>query len=299
MFPLLGFLVIFVMVFGGYKLAGGHFAILIKALPFELMIIGGAASGIFLIANPREVIVGTVRDLAQVFSGPRWQRGDYRDLLSLLFTVVRHIKMRGFLALEPHIDEPNSSTLFTRYPRILNDHFATTLITDTIRMMIMSLDDPYQVEDWLQKQLDRHEKELAGRVAALQLVADSLPALGIVAAVLGVIKTMASISEPVEVLGAMIGGALVGTFLGVFLAYCFVGPLAAKLQQAYEHDAGFYQVIRDCLVACLHGHAAPIAVELARGNIGSEIQPSFHEMELVLESLPLDPLAAAPEPVPA
>jgi chemotaxis protein MotA len=256
------------------------------------MMIGGAAAGAFMIANNAPVVKGALGDLKRVFSGPRWQRDDYRDLLSLMYMLVKLLKTRGVLAIEAHIDHPHESALFARFPRIRDDHFALDFIADTLRMMTMSMDDPYQVEDCMQRQLKKHHNELHQRAAALQTVADGLPALGIVAAVLGVIKTMASISEPVEILGAMIGGALVGTFLGVFLSYGFVGPMAAKLNQSYEQDHQFYLIIRDCLVAYLQGHSAPIAVELARGNVPSVLQPGFHELDEVLGALPADPLAA-------
>jgi chemotaxis protein MotA len=165
-------------------------------------------------------------------------------------------------------------------------------IADTLRMMTMSMDDPFQVEECMQRQLRKHHAELHARAAAIQSMADALPALGIVAAVLGVVKTMASINAPVEVLGSMIGGALVGTFLGVFLAYGFVGPIATRLNQTYEQDGQFYAIVRDCLVAYLQGHSAPVAVELARGNVPTVLAPGFKEMDEVLAALPADPLAA-------
>ena len=167
-------------------------------------------------------------------------------------------------------------------------------MTDTLRMMTMSMDDPYQVEECMQPwKLREHHAELHARAAARQSTPISTPALGIVAAVLGVVKTMASINQPVEILGGMIGGALVGTFLGVYIAYGFVGPIAAKMNQTYEEDAQFYAIIRDCLVGYPQGHSAPIAVELARaGNVPTTLQPSFHAMDEVLGQLPADPLAA-------
>jgi chemotaxis protein MotA len=292
MLAIVGIVVVFAMVFGGYLLAGGKFGIIVKALPFELMMIGGAAAGTFLVANNAGVVKGSLSDLKRVFSGPQWTKDDYRDLLQLLFMIVKVLKTKGVLALEPHLDRPHESTLFGKFPRIQHDHFALPFIADTLRMMTMSMDDPHQVEDCMQRQLKKHHAEVHARAAALQSVADALPALGIVAAVLGVVKTMASINEPVEILGKMIGGALVGTFLGVFLAYGFFGPFAAKLNQTYEQDGQFYAIIRDCLVAYLQGHSAPVAVELARGNVPSELQPSFHELDEILGGIPADPLAA-------
>jgi chemotaxis protein MotA len=288
MFAVLGLVVVFGAVFGGYMMAGGKMAVILHVLPHEMMMIGGAAVGTFLISNGKAEIRGVMADLPRVVSGPRWTPSDYRDLLSLMYMLIRHIKIKGVLALESHIDAPAESPIFKAYPKILADHFAIHFITDTIRMIVMSLEDPHQVEDCMQRQIERHEAEMKSRVAAVQSLADALPALGIVAAVLGVVKTMGSITEPVEVLGAMIGGALVGTFLGVFLAYGFAAPVAAKLHQVHEQDGQFYSIIKDCLVAMLHGQAAPIAIELARGNVPTDMQPSFHEMERLLETLPAD-----------
>ncbi len=292
MLAIIGIIVVFVMVFGGFVLSGGKFGVIVKAAPFELMTIGGAAIGAFMIANGGSVLKGTLADIKLIFSGPKWKKEDYRDLLSLMFMIVKLLKTRGVLVLEPHVDQPHESTLFGKFPKIQHDHFALDFIADTLRMMTMSMDDPYQVEDCMQRQLKKHHAEAHARAAALQTMADGIPALGIVAAVLGVIKTMASINEPVEILGEMIGGALVGTFLGVFMAYGFVGPMAARLNQIYEQDGQFYTIIRDTLVAYLQGHSAPVAVELARGNVPSEVQPDFQEMDEHLNSLPSDPLAA-------
>lgn len=292
MLTIVGIIVVFVMVFGGYLAAGGNMAIILHAAPFELMIILGAAVGAFLIANQGNVAKGMLGDLKLVFSGPKWAKDDYRDLLSLMFMVVKLLKTRGVLALEPHVDKPHESALFAKFPKIQKDHFALDFIADTVRMMTMSMDDAMQIEDCMQRQLKKHHAELHARVAAMQSMADGMPALGIVAAVLGIIKTMSHIDAPVSVLGGMIGGALVGTFLGVFMAYGFIGPLATKLNQGYEQDAQFYCIIRDCLVAYLQGHSAPVAVELARGNVPSVLQPSFHAVDEVLGAIPADPLAA-------
>jgi chemotaxis protein MotA len=292
MLAIVGVLLVIGMVFGSYMLAGGKLGIIMEALPFEFMAIGGAAAGTYLIANKSDVVKGALGDIKRVVSGPHWQQDDYRDLLSLMFMVVKLLKTRGVLALEPHIDNPHDSALFGRFPKIQKDHFALEFMTDTLRIMSMSMDDPYQVEECMQRQLRKHHAELHARASSLQSVADATPALGIVAAVLGVVKTMASINQPVEILGAMIGGALVGTFLGVFLAYGFIGPIAGKMNQTYEEDAQFYAIIRDCLVGYLQGHSAPIAVELARGNVPTTLQPSFHAMDKVLDGLPADPLAA-------
>ena len=286
MFQLIGIVVVFAMVFGGYILAGGKMGVIIAALPFELMMIGGAAVGAFLIGNSMTVIKQTAGDFGKIFGGPKWKHSDYMDLLCLLFLLTRLMKTKGVIALEAHIETPEESTIFQRYPRILKDHFATDFICDTLRMMTLSLDDPHQVEDAMEKQLEKHHHEAEAGAEALQTTADALPALGIVAAVLGVVKTMSSINEPPEVLGKMIGGALVGTFLGVFLSYGLVAPMASRLKQVAAEDGQYYLIIRDVLVSHLHGNAPQISVEIGRGNIPSAGQPSFNALEEALQEIP-------------
>ncbi|MFP4517967.1 MAG: flagellar motor stator protein MotA [Oceanicaulis sp.] len=279
MFQIVGVLVVFAMVFGGFTLAGGNFTIILKALPFEMMMIMGAAVGAFLIGNSMKTVTKTLGDFAKLISGSKWKRQDYIDLLTLLFQLTKTMKTKGVIALESHIEKPHDSAIFSAYPKIMKDHFAVDFICDTLRMMTMNLEDPHQVEDAMEKQLEKHHHEAAGPAHALQTMADGLPALGIVAAVLGIIKTMGAITQPPEYLGKMIGGALVGTFLGVFLAYGFVGPFAARLNQIYEEEAIFYKIIQAVLVAHLHGNAAQISVEIGRGSVPSSFQPSFGELE--------------------
>jgi chemotaxis protein MotA len=217
-----------------------------------------------------------------VLSGPKWKKNDYQDLLALLFQLTKLMKTKGIVALEPHIEKPDESAIFQKYPKILKDHHVTHFICDTLRMMTMNLDDPHQVEDAMEKQLDKHHHEALHPAHAMQNMADALPALGIVAAVLGIVKTMGSINEPPEILGLMIGKALVGTFLGVLLAYGIVGPLAARLNGIIEHDSQFYKIIRDVLVAHLHGNAAQVSVEIGRGSVPSTLQPTFMQLEEAL-----------------
>ncbi|HEV7370498.1 flagellar motor stator protein MotA [Arenibaculum sp.] len=279
MLPLAGIVIIFVMVFGGYILAGGKMSIIVGALPFEMMMIGGAALGAFLISNGAAVLKGAAAGLKQVVSGPKWNRDDYRDLLCLMFVLTRTMKSKGMIAIEPHIEKPHDSDIFKRYPKILGDHFALDFICDMLRMVSMSMDDPHQVSEAMERQLKKHHGEALRPGDSLQSMADGLPALGIVAAVLGVIKTMASIDQPPAVLGKLIGGALVGTFLGVFLSYGLVGPFASRYRQIVDEDAQFYAVIRDAIVSHLNGNAPQVSVEVARGNVPSPIQPSFGDLE--------------------
>jgi chemotaxis protein MotA len=250
------------------------------------MAILGAAVAAFLISNSMTTIKATGGGFGKVFKGPKWKASDYRDLLSLLFLLTKTMKSKGVIALESHIENPGESTIFSRFPKIAHDHFAVDFICDTLRMMTMNLEDPHQVEDAMEKQLEKHHHEALSPAHALSTMADGLPALGIVAAVLGVIKTMGAITEPPEVLGEMIGGALVGTFLGVFLAYGLVGPMAARLKEVVEADAAFYKIIQSVLVAHLHGNAAQISVEIGRGSVPSEAQPSFLELEEALSAIP-------------
>jgi chemotaxis protein MotA len=283
MIGLIGIVTIFVMVFGGYMLAGGKLGIILKALPFEMIMIGGAALGAFVISNDMAAIKHTAKDLGKVFKGPKWKPADYRDLLCLLFELIR-IARANPVILEEHIENPDDSGIFGKYPRIMTDKEAIALICDTLRSASMNYDDPHQVEEVLEKRIEATLQHALHSTHALQSVADGLPALGIVAAVLGVIKTMGSIDQPPEVLGRMIGGALVGTFLGVFLAYGFAGPFAARVKTVIEEDAHFYQLIREVLVANLHQHAPNICIELGRQNTPGHYRPSFSELEDALKA---------------
>jgi chemotaxis protein MotA len=288
MFQIIGIIMLFAMVFGSYVLAGGKFGVIMHALPHEFMAIGGAGVAAFLISNSLPVIKASLAGFGKTFAGPKWKKQDYKDLLSLLFQLTKTMKSKGVIALESHIEKPAESSIFQKYPKVLKDHFATDFICDTLRMMTMNLEDPHQIEDAMEKQLEKHHHEALAAAHALQNLADGLPALGIVAAVLGIVKTMGSITEPPEVLGGMIGGALVGTFLGVFLAYGLVGPFAARLNAIIEEEGAYYKIIQSVLVAHLHGNAAQISVEIGRGDIPSTAQPSFAEMEEALAAAPTD-----------
>ena len=286
MFQIIGIVLLFGLVFGSYIISGGNMGVILHALPHEMMCIGGAAIATFLIGNPMPVIKATGGALGKAFAGAKWKASDYRDLLSLLFLLTKTMKSKGVIALESHIENPHESSIFSRFPRITKDHFAVDFICDTLRMMTMNLEDPHQVEDAMEKQLEKHHHEAHAPSHALQTIADALPALGIVAAVLGVIKTMGAITEPPEVLGEMIGSALVGTFMGVFLAYGLVAPLAARMKGIVEEEGAFYRIIQSVLVAHLHGNAAQISVEIGRGNVPSDAQPSFLELEEALSAIP-------------
>ena len=286
MLQVIGIVVLFACVFGGFLMSGGSLDSVIEAAPHELLTILGAALAALLIGSSMFTLKKVGGDVGKVMSGPKWKTTDFRDLLCLLFLLTKTMKSKGLIALEAHIEKPEESSIFKRYPKISKDHFALAFICDTLRMMTMSLEDPLQVESAMEKQLEKHHHEALSTATALQNMADGLPALGIVAAVLGVIKTMGAISEPPEVLGRMIGSALVGTFMGVFLAYGIVGPLGTRLKAIVDEEALFYHVIRDILVAHLHGNAAQVSVEIGRGSVPSEAQPTFQELEEQINNIP-------------
>lgn len=287
MIGIIGIIVVFVMVFGGYLAAGGKMGIILKSLPFEMTMIGGAAVGAFLISNSGSEAKHTLKDMAKVIKGSKWSPEDYKDLLCLLFQLIRTAKQNP-MAMEEHIESPQESTIFSTYPKIQSDSEAISLICDTMRSASMNYDDPHQVEEILDKRMDALQHHAMHSSHALQTVADGLPALGIVAAVLGVIKTMGSIDQPPEVLGKLIGGALVGTFLGVFLAYGIVGPFAARLKTVTEDDGHFYQLIREVLIANLHDHPVNLCIEVGRQNTPSSYRPGFNDLEEALKDLKKD-----------
>ena len=272
-------------VFGGYVIAGGKFDIILHALPHEMIVIGGAAIGAFVMANSLGDIKHVAGGFGKILKGARYRKPDYVEMLSLLYFFFRLAQTKGAMALEPHIEKPEESSAFAKFPKIQKDHHAVALICDYLRMVGMNADDPHQIEDVMARELKKLHHEEMHPSHAMQSVADALPALGIVAAVLGVIKTMASIDQPPSVLGGMIGGALVGTFLGVLLAYGMVGPMAARLKGVVEEESAYFEVIRAVLVAHLHGNAPQVAVETGRKMAPSDAMPSFQELEGALQEL--------------
>jgi chemotaxis protein MotA len=280
-----GLVLMLACVFGGYLAAGGKFDIILKALPFEMLIIGGAALGTFVMSNSMAHVKHTASGFGKILKGARFTKADYIEMLSLLYYFVRLAQTKGAMALEPHVEKPEESAAFGHFPKIQKDHHAVALICDYLRMVGMNADDPHQIEDIMARELKKLHEEEMHPSHAMQSVADALPALGIVAAVLGVIKTMASIDQPPAVLGKMIGGALVGTFLGVLLAYGMMAPFASRLKGVVEEEAKYYEVIRAVLVAHLHGNAPQVSVESGRKVAPSDHMPTFQEVEQALQSL--------------
>ena len=279
MMIIVGLVAVFGLVFGGFLLSGGSMGVMLHALPFEGMMVGGAALGAFIVANSFDVAKRAFGAVLLAFKGPRWKPADYSDLLSLLYELSWVYKKDGAIGLEKHINDPQASTIFSKYPRIVSNKHMLELILDAFRMVTMNFEDPDETNEIINRKLEAYQEHLHAPIHALNMVADGLPAIGIVAAVLGVIKTMSSVDKPPEILGVMIGGALVGTFLGVFAAYCFVMPIAQRVGAIEERDASFGHVIRDVLVAIIRKHPPNVCVEIGRGNIPPSIRPSFDDVE--------------------
>jgi chemotaxis protein MotA len=284
MLPIGSVVLLLFCVFGSYLVSGGSMEVLVEALPFELWTIGGAALASFLMANSMHELKHALGGFKKIFAGSAFRKGDYVDLLSLLYFLCRLATTKGNMALEPHIEKPEESAAFQKFPKVLANRFASAIICDYLRMVGMNADDPNQIEDVLARELKKTLHEELHGAHALQAMADALPALGIVAAVLGVIKTMSHIDRPPSELGAMIASALCGTFLGVLLAYGLAGPLAARLQSVIEEEAKYYEVIRAVLITHLHGNAPQVSVESGRKMVPNEHMPTFVELEEAVQS---------------
>lgn len=280
----IGAAVVIGCVLGGYMALGGHLAVLWQ--PFEFVIICGAALGALIIANPKSLLGKIGGAFGKAIGGEKVGKDSYLELLLMLFTFFKAAKTKGMLTLEAHIEDPESSTLFSNFPHFMKDHHAVEFFCDYMRMITMGSENVNQMEDLMNEELEIHHQEHHKIAAAIQAVADGMPALGIVAAVLGVIKTMGAISQPPEVLGKLIGGALVGTFLGVWISYGFLGPLASSLGILYESESKYYSVMKSGILAFMNGYAPAIAVEFARKSIESSHRPSFKELEAALEGAP-------------
>mgnify|MGYP005839357021 CR=1 FL=1 len=280
MLAIVGMVVLLVMVFGGFALAGGNLGPVLSALPHEMMIIGGAAIGALLIGNNMGLLKQVGAGFARVVKGPRFAKADFLGAIALTVKLMRLLKAEGAVAVEPHVETPQSSAIWAEHPKLRADPFFVHLVTDTLRLLVVSTGtvSSVAIEDVLDTAIETHHHHASRPADALQTLADALPALGIVAAVLGVIKTMGAIDQPPAVLGAMIGSALVGTFLGVFLAYGLVGPAANRLRQIEEADAQIYQVARRVILASLRNQPQPIVLEQARTAISPDLQPSFTEV---------------------
>lgn len=280
MFPVVGIVVLILLVFGGFALTGGNLGPVMHALPHEMLIIGGAALGSLIIGNSGADLKALGGGLGKVFKGPKYKKQDYLDCILLVSTLMKMMRTEGPVAVEPHIEDPKSSTIFQQYPKLLKDDTLVHLISDTLRLVVVSSGtlDPHAVEEVMDNALKSHHHHSMKPAEGLQSLADALPALGIVAAVLGVVKTMGSIDQPPAVLGAMIGSALVGTFLGVLLAYGMVNPFANRCRSVIEQDGAIYHVVKQIIIASLHGHPQPLVIEAARSSLIHANQPGFAEV---------------------
>lgn len=277
MFAIIGFAIVFAGVLGGYMGAGGKLAILFQ--PFEVAIIIGAAIGSFMIGNPKRVIAGVMKNLGLVFKGTRHSKTGYIELFSMLYAIFKLAKSKGDLALESHVEKPEESAIFQQFPKFSKDHHALLFLCDYLRLLTLGTNNSHEVEAIIDEEIEAHHTEAHLISGAINAVADAMPALGIVAAVLGVINTMGSITEPPEILGHMIGGALVGTFMGVLLSYGFIAPIAHSLEVTFNSETKYYQCIKAALLAHMQGYAPQVSIEFARKTLPEDMRPTFQEVE--------------------
>jgi chemotaxis protein MotA len=280
MLAAVGIIVVLVMVFGGFVISGGSIGVILHALPIEMLVIGGAAIGSTLVGHNGPDLKALLGGFGKAFKGPRYNKKDFLDVIFLVSKLMKMLRTDGPVAVEPHIEDPKTSAIFAEYPKLLKDSILIHLICDTLRLVVVSSGtlDPRAVEEVMDNSIKTHSHHAIQPANSLQTLADALPALGIVAAVLGVVKTMASIDQPPEILGEMIGSALVGTFLGVLLAYGFVGPFAQRVKTLIEADGAIYHVVKQIIIASLHGHPLPLVIEAARSSIAHSNQPAFADV---------------------
>lgn len=280
MIPIAGLVLLFACVFGGYVAAGGHMAPILKAAPLEMVIILGAGVAGMLVGNSMPIFKGAMAGMGRVFKGPKYKRDDYLAIIFVVTKLLKTLKSEGAVAVESHVENPESSAIFSETPQLLKDGPLLHLVTDTVRLMVVSQGtlSPYAVEEVMDASIKSHLHHEMEPADALATLAGALPALGIVACVLGVVKTMAAIDQPPAILGEMVGKALVGTFLGVFLAYGLVEPFASRLKQIIAEDMQIFHVVKQLLVGTLHGHPMPLIIEAARVAISHEHQPSFSDV---------------------
>ena len=279
MFLIIGWIVALTCVFGVYIVHGGNIGVILKALPFELITIFGAASGAFLANNQMKVVKATMHGIGRCFKGSKFSKARYMELLALLYDVLQKARKEGLMSIEKDVEEPHRSPLFQKYPAVGNDHHVSEFITDYLRMMVSGNLNAHEIESLMDSEIETHHNEAHSAVAALQRLAGALPAFGIVAAVLGVVNTMGSVGQPPAVLGGMIGSALVGTFLGILLAYAFAEPLAGLLEQKVDEAGKELQCIKTTLLASMQGYAPQVAVEFGRKVLYSTERPTFAELE--------------------
>ena len=280
MYAGIGIVVLLVMVFGGFAITGGALGPVMEAIPHEMLIIGGAAIGATITGNSLHELKLIGGSFAKIFKGPQHTRQDHVDAIILTSRLMKLLRSEGPVALEGHVADPKSSTIFAEFPRLLGNHALVDLICDTLTLIVVSSGtlEVHAVEEVMDNAMKTHFHEMHEPQHALQNLADALPALGIVAAVLGVVKTMGSIDKPPSILGAMISSALVGTFMGVLLAYGMVAPMAGRLKQVIEADEQIFHAVKQVIIASLHGWPQPLVVESARSGLGHAFRPGLSEL---------------------
>jgi chemotaxis protein MotA len=279
MFVIVGWLICLACVFGVFIIHGGNISVILKALPWEMLTIGGATVGAFLANNQMKVVKATMKGLGACFKGSKYSKARYMDLMALMYDILQKARKEGLMAIENDVENPHESAIFKKYPTVGHDHHVVEFITDYLRMMVSGNLNAHEIESLMDSEIETHHHEEHAAVAALQRVAGGLPAFGIVAAVLGVVNTMGSVGQPPAVLGGMIGSALVGTFLGILLAYAFAEPLAGLLEQKVEEGGKELQCIKTTLLASMQGYNPSTAIEFGRKVLFSTERPSFTELE--------------------
>jgi chemotaxis protein MotA len=283
-FVLIGYVVILACVFGGFIFAGGNIMVIVKAAAVETLIIGGGALGAFIAGNTMKNIKGSISGALGLLKGPKFGKADYVELLKLLYELLMKIRKEGLMAVESHVENPEASAIFQKYPKVMADHHLLDFITDCLRLMIGGNMNPHELEAVLEAELDTHHKEGHAPSHSVQVVADGLPAFGIVAAVLGIVKVMEYVGNaPPEVIGQKVAAALVGTFLGILLGYGFVGPVASAMAVRAEEDSKPFELVKIALLASVRGYPPPVAIEFARKQLFSDIRPSFADLETELK----------------
>jgi chemotaxis protein MotA len=277
MLVLVGAVVVLGCVLGGFVLSHGQ--ILALWQPYELLIIGGGALGAFLSANPPKVVKGALQDAIGLLKGPKYTRQDYVDLLSMLYDLFSLIRKEGLLGVEEHIEDPQSSSLFSAYPRLLREHHLIDFTTDCLRLMVGGSMNPHELEQLLEVELETHHHEAIAPALAVSKMADALPGFGIVAAVLGIVTTMSQLDGDTSRIGMHIAGALVGTFLGILLCYGFIGPLGAAMENRVQEDGKAFECVKVALLASLRGYNPKVSVEFARKSLTTHARPRFQDLE--------------------
>jgi chemotaxis protein MotA len=286
MYFTIGFILVFVSVIGGYVGIGGALHVLWQ--PFEFLIIGGAGIGQFIIGNPKSVISGVIGSFGKIFKGSKFDKVSYLDLFSVLYLVFRVAKTKGDLALEGHVDAPEDSPIFNLFPGFSSNHHALNFLCDYLRLFTLGTTRAHEAESVMDQELENTHNEEHLISNAIDEMGQAFPALGIVAAVLGIIHTMGSITEPPEVLGHLIGGALVGTFFGILLSYGLVSPMASSLRKTHQADSRYLECIKVALIAHMQGYAPQVSIEFARKLLPPDIRPSFIEVEVKIQTIPSD-----------